>query len=97
MENRWMRICCLLLMICMATAWAPASAEEEYTIDNIRQYVAGLDEPVELADGTSRPLINFDNAATTPALIPVMDEVNRKLLMYGSIGRGFSQKSNYST
>jgi selenocysteine lyase/cysteine desulfurase len=26
-----------------------------------------------------------------------MDEINRKLLMYGSIGRGFSQKSNYST
>ena len=76
MENRWMRICCLLLMICMATAWAPASAEEEYTIDNIRQYVAGVDEPVELANGTTRPLINFDNAATTPALIPVMEDVS---------------------
>ena len=41
--------------------------------------------------------INFDNAATTPALKPVMDEVDSKLEMYGSIGRGFSQKSNYST
>ncbi len=97
MKNRWMRVCCLLVMIFVATAWIPANAEEEYTIDNIRQYIAGLDEPVELADGTARPLINFDNAATTPTLMPVMDEVNRKLLMYGSIGRGFSQKSNYST
>ena len=97
MKNKWTRICCLVLTVCMAAAWTLASAEEEYTIDNIRQYVAGVDEPVELADGTTRPLINFDNAATTPALIPVMDEVNRKLLMYGSIGRGFSQKSNYST
>ena len=97
MKNKWTRICCLMLTVCMAAAWTLASAEEEYTIDNIRQYVAGVDEPVELADGTTRPLINFDNAATTPALIPVMDEVNRKLLMYGSIGRGFSQKSNYST
>ena len=97
MKNKWMRLCCLLLMICMAAAWIPASAEEAYTIDSIRQYVAGLDEPVELADGTTRPLINFDNAATTPALIPVMDEVSRKMMMYGSIGRGFSQKSNYST
>ena len=44
-----------------------------------------------------RPLINFDNAATTPALKPVMEEVDAKLAMYGSIGRGFSQKSNYST
>jgi selenocysteine lyase/cysteine desulfurase len=97
MKNTWMRVCCLFLMICMAAVWIPASAEGEYTIDNIRQYVAGLDEPVELADGTARPQINFDNAATTPALIPVMDEVNQKLMMYGSIGRGFSQKSNYST
>jgi len=97
MKNKWMRVCCLLLTICMTAAWTLASAEETYTIDNIRQYVAGLDEPVELADGTTRPQINFDNAATTPALIPVMDEVSQKLLMYGSIGRGFSQKSNYST
>jgi len=90
------RMICLLLVIGVAAAWVPAMAGE-YTIDNIRSFVVGLDEPVELADGTRRPLINFDNAATTPALIPVMEEVNRKLLMYGSIGRGFSQKSDAST
>ncbi len=90
------RACCLLLTAVIAAAGIPAAAEG-IVLSNIRQYVAGLDEPVELADGTMRPLINFDNAATTPALMPVMDEVNRKLLMYGSIGRGFSQKSNYST
>lgn len=96
MKNTFKRICCLLLSIGIAAACLSAVAEE-YTINNIRQYVAGLDEPVELADGTTRPLINFDNAATTPVLKPVMDEVNRKMLMYGSIGRGFSQKSNYSS
>ena len=68
-----------------------------YTIDNIRDYIVGVDELVELEDGSTKPLINFDNAATTPALRPVMNEVNNKLEMYGSIGRGFSQKSNYST
>lgn len=68
-----------------------------YNINNIRDYVVGLNQPVKLADGTEKPLINFDNAATTPALKPVMDEVNEKLEMYGSIGRGFSQKSDYST
>ena len=70
--------------------------EGPYTIDNIRDYVVGVDEPVELMDGSTRPLINFDNAATTPALKPVMDEVDSKLEMYGSIGRGFSikQKQN---
>ena len=68
-----------------------------YTIDNIRQYVVGLEEEVELMDGTKRAAINFDNAATTPALLPVMDAVDEELKMYGSIGRGFSQKSNHST
>lgn len=70
---------------------------EGYTIDNIRDYVVGLNTPVELADGTKTPMINFDNAATTPALMAVRDAINEELEMYGSIGRGFSQKSNHST
>ncbi len=73
------------------------TTQKTYTINNIRNYIVGVDQPVTLADGTQRALINFDNAATTPAFKPVMDEVNNELLMYGSIGRGFSQKSNHST
>lgn len=68
-----------------------------YTIDNIRDYVIGVNEPVALEDGTMVPAINFDNAATTPALQPVADEVSKELLMYGSIGRGAAQKSEHST
>ena len=79
------------------SAETESEAEPTYTLDNIRDYVVGLDEPVELSDGTMRPAINFDNAATTPALQPVLDEVVHELQLYGSIGRGFSQKSNYST
>ena len=75
----------------------PAPEKIVYTIDNIRQYVIGVDEPVELGDGTKQPLINFDNAATTPSLKPVTDAVVEEMKMYGSIGRGFSQKSNHST
>ena len=67
------------------------------TIDNIRSQVVGVNEPIKLKDGTERSLINFDNAATTPALQPVEDAVNEELKMYGSIGRGFSAKSNHST
>ena len=70
---------------------------EPITIDNIRDLVVGIDEPIELKDGTKKPLINFDNAATTPVLKPVEDEVNKEFEMYGSIGRGFSAKSNHST
>ncbi len=72
-------------------------AVDGYTIDNVRDHVVGLNTPVELADGTKTPLINFDNAATTPALEAVRDAINEELEMYGSIGRGFSQKSNHST
>ncbi len=73
------------------------SLDGPFTLENIRQYVLGIDQPVKLADGTMRPAISFDNAATTPALIPVMAEVNSKLMMYGSVGRGFAQKSDYTT
>ena len=65
--------------------------------EDIRGMIAGIDEPVELEDGKKRPAINFDNASTTPALLPVMKAVNDSLLMYGSVGRGFSQKSDYTT
>ena len=91
------KLFCLILVLCLSLAAVSALAETGITIDNIRDYVVGLDTPVKLSDGTSRPLINFDNAATTPALKPVLDEVNEKLLMYGSIGRGFSIKSDYSS
>ncbi len=99
-NNRIAKIFAVLLAACMALAALPAFAEgtaETITIDNIRDYVVGIDEPVTLKDGTSRPMINFDNAATTPALKPVMDEVNEKLLMYGSVGRGASLKSDFTT
>ena len=68
-----------------------------FTLDNIRDYVIGLDTPVTLADGTERQAINFDNAATTPSLRPVANQIMSELEMYGSIGRGSSQKSDHST
>ena len=67
------------------------------TLENIRDYVVGIDEPIELKDGTKQALINFDNAATTPSLSPVSAMVEEELKMYGSVGRGFSQKSDHST
>lgn len=77
----------------------PDTPEEDivYTIDNIRDYVIGVDEPMEMADGTMAPIINFDNAATTPPLQPVLEKVDEEMKLYGSIGRGFSLKSDHST
>ena len=74
-----------------------SQSDAPITIDNIRDLVVGINTPVELKDGTKRPLINFDNAATTPVLKPVEDEVNKEFEMYGSIGRGYSAKSDHST
>ncbi len=72
-------------------------ADGGYTIDNIRDCVIGLDEKMELGNGSKMAVTNFDNAATTPALQPVADEVNEELKKYGSIGRGTSPKSTHST
>ena len=67
------------------------------TIDNVREHIVGIDTQVTLEDGSTRTAIAFDNAATTPAFREVVDDVVEALDMYGSIGRGFSQKSDYST
>ena len=89
----------LSLIICMLSACGQngSSGGGGYTIDNIRDQVVGLNEKMELANGETKAVTNFDNAATTPALQPVMDEINEQLKKYGSIGRGFSPKSDYST
>ena len=82
--------------------WPIQNEGEEFAMGmtvpgDFRKMVVGMDEPVRLEDGRQCAVINFDNAATTPALVPVVDEVNEKLRMYGSIGRGFSAKSDYTT
>lgn len=62
-----------------------------------RSEFIGLDAEIELADGSTSTAINFDNGATTPSLVSVMDEIQAQLPMYGSIGRGKGQKSAHST
>ena len=74
--------------------------EGKYSLSNIRENIVGIDTKVPVVvDGVSGQAVQicFDNAATTPAFRAVEDEVHDKLEMYGSIGRGFSEKSNYST
>ena len=106
MKKKMIRTLCLVACIIMAVS-VPAGCtkkngedkketSEKITIDNVRDYIVGIDEPVELEDGKKVPLINFDNAATTPSLQPVMDEIEEEMKMYGSIGRGTSQKSDHS-
>ena len=99
--KKWLAgIIVLTLSISMVSACGKSAAPEGdkgYTMDNIRDYVVGIDEEMELENGSKKTVTNFDNAATTPALQPVADEVEEELKKYGSIGRGFSPKSDYST
>ena len=95
-----LKLVVLTLTVCMLSACGQSvasSGKGGYTIDNIREQVVGLNEEMELESGQKKAVTNFDNAATTPALQPVMDEVDEQLKKYGSIGRGFSPKSDYST
>lgn len=92
-----------------STASSSGSAEQQATesknglaIDATTGLLArsefiGLDEPVQLEDGSERPAINFDNGATTPSLVSALNEIQAQLPMYGSIGRGKGQKSAHST
>jgi hypothetical protein len=49
---------------------------------DIRAQIVGLDVDVPLLDGSTRRPINFDNAASAPALRPVLDTLNDFMLWY---------------
>src|SRR5262245_30450302 len=79
-------------------------AEEDAVVQNssaalrdIRAQVVGLDVAVPLLDGSTRSPINFDNAASTPALRPVLDTINEFMIWYSSVHRGTGFKSRVST
>ncbi|MGL4451958.1 MAG: aminotransferase class V-fold PLP-dependent enzyme [Sarcina sp.] len=62
-----------------------------------RELFVGVDYEVETSTGKKIIPINFDNAATTPALKIVKDNIDTYLNMYGSIGRGAGIKSLETT
>lgn len=63
----------------------------------IRKQVVGLETQVPLLDGSNRPAINFDNAASTPVLRPVLDTVVEFMSWYSSVHRGAGFKSQIAT
>jgi len=62
-----------------------------------RNLFTGLDVDTPLLDGSSRPYINLDNAASTPPLRAVQDTVDRFLRYYSSVHRGTGFKSQLCT
>lgn len=67
------------------------------SIDNIRKNIVGIDKKVMLRNGKKTNYIYFDNAASTPTLVPVLEKVNEFLEWYSSIHRGTGYKSVIST
>ncbi|MEJ2668602.1 MAG: hypothetical protein P8Z81_16175, partial [Deinococcales bacterium] len=62
-----------------------------------RRQIVGIDKKVPVLNGEWVPYINVDNAATTPALSRVRDQVVDFLQWYSSVHRGTGFKSRLST
>ena len=73
------------------------SDNDRLTISNVRERMIGLDAQVPLLDGSHRQYVNFDNAASTPALKPVFEKVNEFMAWYSSVHRGTGFKSQIAT
>lgn len=67
------------------------------TIHNVRENIIGIDRQVPLLNGSMRPYVNLDNAASTPSLKPVFEKVTEFMNWYSSIHRGTGFKSQVST
>jgi cysteine desulfurase/selenocysteine lyase len=67
------------------------------SLKDLQKLVVGLDEEVTLLDGSRTRYINFDNAASTPTLIPVMEKVNEFCKWYSNVHRGTGFKSQLSS
>lgn len=64
---------------------------------NYQEYVEGVDTLVRLKSGKKIKGINFDNAATTPPLKSVIEEITNFAPLYSSIHRGAGYKSRISS
>ncbi|MGE5543471.1 MAG: aminotransferase class V-fold PLP-dependent enzyme [Bacillota bacterium] len=65
--------------------------------DNLQDLIAGLNLPVTLVNGKQVPLINFDNAATTPPFRSVLEAIESFAPWYGAVHRGGGTKSEVTT
>jgi selenocysteine lyase/cysteine desulfurase len=68
------------------------------TMDELSRELALVDPPpIDCLDGSVRPSLLFDHAASTPALRAVLDAVSAFLPWYGSVQRGAGRTSAVST
>jgi cysteine desulfurase/selenocysteine lyase len=65
--------------------------------NSLRQEIVGIDRQVPLLNGSSRPYVYLDNAASTPSFRGVQQKVDEFLMWYSSVHRGSGFKSLVST
>jgi cysteine desulfurase / selenocysteine lyase len=63
----------------------------------VRRLTIGIDEKVPVLGGNTRRYINFDNAASTPTLKPIVEKVDEFLKWYSNVHRGTGFKSKLSS
>ena len=85
-ETRKRRFLYLLMAVCLLAAAMFSYGK-----------VDALAEAAEAEENEAEAEETDAEAEETDAAEIEADEVDEKLIMYGSIGRGYSQKSNYST
>jgi cysteine desulfurase/selenocysteine lyase len=66
-------------------------------LKELQKQIVGFNEEVPLLDGTKIRYINFDNAASTPTLLPVQEKVNEFSKWYSNVHRGTGFKSQLSS
>src|SRR4030067_2702680 len=66
-------------------------------MSTVRERIVGVKQHVPLLNGETRTYINFDNAASTPTLLDVLDTVNTFMAWYASVHRGTGFKSRVAT
>ncbi|MFA7573610.1 MAG: aminotransferase class V-fold PLP-dependent enzyme, partial [Lutispora sp.] len=69
----------------------------EYQESPFRNLVAGINTKVPIKNGSLTTYINFDNAATTPPFISVVNRIVDFSQWYSSIHRGTGYKSKASS
>jgi selenocysteine lyase/cysteine desulfurase len=67
------------------------------TINDLRSEIVGMDLRVPLLNGTERPYVFLDNAASTPAFRSVLRAVEEFLPWYSGVHRGTGFKSLLAT
>ena len=81
----------------LSTSFTSLSGNTIATPADLRREIVGIDTNVPLLDGTERRYVFLDNAASTPALRPVLRCIEEFMPWYSGVHRGTGFKSLLAT